>query len=62
MSSTAFTAKSASIKDFLYGSLFKATLVTAAGNVDIYVYHDHVTEQVNILFTKLNYGVDQCNY
>ena len=62
MSSTSFTAKSASIKDFLYGSLFKATLVTAAGNVDVYVYHDHVTEQVNILFTKLNYGVDQCNY
>ena len=62
MSKITFTAKSASIKDFLYGSLFKATLVTAEGNIDVYVYHDHVTEQVNILFTKLNYGVDQCNY
>jgi hypothetical protein len=40
---TSFTAKSANIKDFLYGSLYKISIMTSNGNFDVYVYHDHST-------------------
>jgi len=40
----AFSAKAASMKDFLYGTLYKLNLITVAGTYDVFVYHDHSTE------------------
>lgn len=60
---TEFTAKEASAKDFLYGTLYRVTIVTSNGKtINTYVYHDHSTEEITALFSKLSYSEDQCLY
>lgn len=39
------------MKDFLYGSLYKITIFTGV-LTDIYLYHDHSTEEVLPIFFK----------
>ena len=47
-----FTIQSGSAKDFLYGTLYKFTLITINGKYDEFIYHDHSTEEIIPLFTK----------
>ncbi len=57
-----FTVQNAYAKDFLYGTLYKFTLNTKASNFDVFIYHDHSTEEISPLFTQENQGENQCNY
>ena len=38
------TIRSASAKDFLYGTLYKMGISNADGSIEIFIYHDHSTE------------------
>ena len=36
--------------------------MTINGNFDVYVYHDHSTEEILFLFNKMSSELGQCNY
>lgn len=57
-----FTIQSAFVKDFLYGTLYKFTLNTKNGNFDVFVYHDHSTEEISPWFIQENQAENQCIY
>ena len=57
-----FTIQNAYIKDLLYGTLYKFTLNTKSGNFDVFVYHDHSTEEINPLLIHENQTENQCIY
>lgn len=57
-----FTTKQSFAKDFLYGTLYKLILVINSEEIAFYVYHDHSTEDINLIFTKVIDEKDHCMY
>ncbi len=57
-----FVIQSTFAKDFLYGTLYKLKIDNKNGVFNVYIYHDHSTEEITILLYELNNEKDGCIY